>query len=138
MGLVGWKRARDAFLLKKIDEIRFIKVAIVAIQKENLLKYSLEVHEVEYHNTYLATQIDNGLSYYKKVSDRSRQEKVQNNFENYSIRAEICKKKSKRRLFKDLKKCQNHSVYREWIKRSKKKKKEIFKTRSIWKDFNWS
>ena len=38
----------------------------MAIQKENLLKYSLEVHEVEYHNTYLATQIDNGLSYTKK------------------------------------------------------------------------
>ena len=99
----------------------------MAIQKENLLKYSLEVHEVEYHNTYLATQIDNGLCYYKKVSDRSRQEKVQNNFENYSIRAEICKKNLREDYLKTKKKVKIILFTGSEIKEAKKKKKKYSK-----------
>ena len=49
----------------------------MAIQKENLLKYSSELHEDGHQNsylmtqvengTYLTTQVENGSSYYRKV-----------------------------------------------------------------------
>ena len=48
-------------------EIRLDKEEIVAMQKENLLKYSPERHEDEHQNAYFTTQADNKLNCYKNV-----------------------------------------------------------------------
>ena len=61
------KKDKRCFPAKIIDEIRLNKEEIVAIQKENLLKYSPEKHEYEHKNVYLATQVENGISCYKNV-----------------------------------------------------------------------
>ena len=61
------KKDKRCFPAKTIDEIRLNKEEIVAIQKENLLKYSPENHEDEHQNAYLATQVENGISCYKNV-----------------------------------------------------------------------
>ena len=61
------KKDKRYFPAKTTDEIRLNKEEILAIQQENLLKYSPEKHEDEHQNAYLATQVDNGLSCYKNV-----------------------------------------------------------------------
>ena len=53
---------KRCFPAKTIDEIRLNKEEIVAIEKKNLLKYSSKRHEDEHQKTYLATQVDNGLT----------------------------------------------------------------------------
>ena len=73
----SWMKNYRCFPATTIDEIRLNKEKIVAIQKENLLKYSSEVQEDEHqtsylmtkveNGTYLTTQIENELSYYRKV-----------------------------------------------------------------------
>ena len=66
-GFSWMKKDKKSFPAKTIDEIRLNKEEIVAIQKENLIKYSPEKHEDEHQTAYLATQVDNGLSCYKNV-----------------------------------------------------------------------
>ena len=61
------KKDKRCFPAETIDEIRLNKEEIVAIQKENLLKYSPEKHEDEHQNAYLATKFENGISCYKNV-----------------------------------------------------------------------
>ena len=55
------------FPAKINDEIRLNEEEIVAIQNENLLKYSSKWRENEHQNTYLAAQAQNGLSTWKNV-----------------------------------------------------------------------
>ena len=45
------KKDKRSFSAKTIDEIRLNKEEVVAIQKENLIKYSSEKHEDEHQNT---------------------------------------------------------------------------------------
>ena len=66
-GFSWMKKNKRYFSAKTIDKISLNKEEIVAIQKENLLKYSPEKHEDEHQNAYLATQVHNGLSCYKNV-----------------------------------------------------------------------
>ena len=66
-GFSWMKKEKRCFPAKSTDEIRLSKEKIVAIQKENLLKYSSEKHEDEHQTTYLATQVSNGLRCYKNV-----------------------------------------------------------------------
>ena len=61
------KKDKRCFPAETIDEIRLNKEEIIAIQKENLLKYSPEKHEDEHQNAYLATKFENGISCYKNV-----------------------------------------------------------------------
>ena len=53
------KKGKRYFPGKKDNgEIKLIKEAIAAVQKENL-KYSSEVYGNEHQNTYLTTQVEN-------------------------------------------------------------------------------
>lgn len=58
----SWMKTTRYFPAKIIDEIRLNEEEIVAIQNENLLKYSSKVREEEHQNTSLAAQAENGLS----------------------------------------------------------------------------
>ena len=66
-GFSWMKKEKRCFPAKSTDEIRLSKEKILAIQKENLLKYSSEKNEDEHQTTYLATKVSNGLRCHKNV-----------------------------------------------------------------------
>ena len=72
-GFSWMKKDKRFFPTKRINETRLKKEEILTIQKKYLLKHSPEEHEDEHQNTYLATQVDNGLNCYNSLPQEAEE-----------------------------------------------------------------